>query len=117
MVKINKKDRYWFSLDKKEDLIRDVEDYAMLYFEYKGRDYVVEHYVEGYLIADPIPYYLDGGFPEHLEFQYPMTFQAKTPKELLELPFLDGKTMLEEFDKLRFWEWCADDMPDRNEID
>ncbi|MFD1440592.1 hypothetical protein [Lacticaseibacillus hegangensis] len=104
---MNKADepRDWVD-DLSKDLFLDfLDENQVLYFTYKNHDYLIEMYTDGMLIADPYPYYEDGGWPDHKDFQYPMSFTAKTVDEFLKLPFLDGKTILEQWDNIRFWNY------------
>jgi len=76
------------------------------YFQFRGRDYLVEAFSEtGYIIVDPNPYYEDGGWPDKPDFAYPYHKEAKTADEFLKLPFLDGKTIFEAFDELKFFDY------------
>jgi hypothetical protein len=97
--------RDWVDDLTKELMVDFLEEGQMLYFQFKNRDYLIEQYVDGFLIADPIPYYNNGGYAADPRFQYPGSFQAKTSEEILALPFLDNKTMLQQFDEIRFWNY------------
>lgn len=99
--------RYWVD-DFSQAEFRDFVDEAqMLYFTYAdgktSHDYLIEAFTDGYLIADPLPYYDHGGDPNDPQFQYPESFHAKTPQELYDLPFVAGKTVFEQWHNLRFW--------------
>ncbi|MDR2448324.1 MAG: hypothetical protein LBD58_13710, partial [Treponema sp.] len=73
-------------------------------FQYHGREYLVEGFGDlGFIIVDPVPYYADGGWPEKFDFAYPGHLEAKTPDEMKALAFLDGKTIFERFNELRFF--------------
>lgn len=83
-----------------------LDENQLLYFTYNQHDYLLEMYKkDGMLIADPYLFYENGGDANQPEFQYPMSFKAKTVDEFLKLPFLDGKTMLEQWDNIRFWNY------------
>ena len=105
------KNRIWlddFDKDSLEDYISSLQPFC---FQYNGRDYLIEAFSRKrndslrFIIVDPIPYDADGGVPEKADFAYPGHLEAKSPEEMMALPFLDGKTILERFDELRFFEW------------
>lgn len=97
--------RYWVD-NFTQDLLKDfLDENQLIYFQFEGHDYLVEHYIDGFLIADPIPYYDNGGYPNNLKYQYPMSFKAKNVEEFLSLPFLDGKNIIEQWDNVKFWNY------------
>jgi hypothetical protein len=97
------KNRYWVD-DFTQELLKEfLDENQVFYFQFEGRDYLIEHYVNGFLIADPIPYYENGGYPNNPKYQDPMSFKAKSTNEFLDLPFLEGRTILEQWDKIKFW--------------
>lgn len=73
------------------------------YFRYCGNDYLIEA-DSGYIIVDPFLYYQDGGRSDKFDFAYLYHKEAKTAEEFMKLPFLDGKTIFERFDELRFFD-------------
>jgi hypothetical protein len=85
----------------------DIEELILygdaFFFQYRGRDYYIEGDIKGYLIQDPrigedgVP---QAGVPYT---DHPGHREAKTPEELMALPFLDGKTIFERFEELRFF--------------
>jgi hypothetical protein len=95
----------WVKEPDKEDIIEMLETSQPIYFQFQGKDYLLEMYQEGVLIADPIPYYDNGGYPNNPKYQYPMSFKAKTVEEMLGLPFLAGKTLFEAWDSIKFWNY------------
>jgi hypothetical protein len=89
--------------DNVEEIIRSGDPFT---FTYKDNNYLIEGvYLLGYMIVEPSAYYADGGWPEKFDFAYPGHLEAKTPEELIALPFLEGKTIFERFDELRFFDW------------
>jgi hypothetical protein len=59
-----------------------------------------------YLIVAIKPPVLQGvAGKERQNTDYPGHEEAKTPEELMVLPFLDGKTIFERFDELRFFDY------------
>jgi hypothetical protein len=93
----------WVVEPDKKDIYEMLRDVQPVYFQYKENDYLLETYGEGILIADPFPYYENGGYADNPKYQYPESFQAKTVDDFFKLPFLDGKTLFEQWDKIRFW--------------
>jgi hypothetical protein len=80
-------------------------------FHCNGRDYYVEGLcfdndakgrVGNYYIGDP-DIQPDGSCGDN-QPEYSGSRQAKTPAEFKVLPFIDGKTILERFDELRFFD-------------
>ncbi|MDO4670533.1 MAG: hypothetical protein Q4A67_03570 [Aerococcus sp.] len=97
--------RYWID-DFTEDLLEEfLDESQVIYFQFQNKDYLIERYTDGFLIADPIPYYKNGGYPRQPQYQYPESFKAKTVDELLALPFLDGKTIYEQWKDIKFWNY------------
>ena len=96
--------RYWYGKLPKSDILEQIETGNAFFFQFKGRDYFIERGRNGYLIQDPrIGHKNDKsqGFPY---IDYPGSEEAKTPEEMKALPFLDGKTIFERFDELRFFD-------------
>jgi hypothetical protein len=88
-----------------DSIMEFIESGEPFYFEYDGKEYLVEGFFDlGYVIASPAPYYAAGGWPEKNFGTYPSHLQAKTVQEFMALPFLDGKTIFERFDELRFFD-------------
>jgi len=76
-----------------------------LCFTYKKKDYYLEYFNElGWIIVEPKSYWEAGGYPDKAPVVYPMSGKAKLIDELLVLPFLDGKTMFERFNELKFFD-------------
>ncbi|MFD1430060.1 hypothetical protein [Lacticaseibacillus mingshuiensis] len=97
--------RDWVDDLSKDLFLELLNENQVFYFTFNHHDYLIEMYNEGMLIADPYPYYNDGGYPGHKQFQYPLSFTAKTVDEFLRLPFLDGQTILSQWDNIRFWNY------------
>ncbi|MDR3257722.1 MAG: hypothetical protein LBT17_02890 [Mycoplasmataceae bacterium] len=95
----------WVLEPEKNDIIEMLETAQPIYFQFQGQDYLLETYDRGILIAQPFLFYENGGFPDKKEFIYPQSFQAKNVKEFLELPFLDGKTLFDQWNNIRFWNY------------
>jgi hypothetical protein len=74
-----------------------------IFSQYKGNDYFVERGKNGYLIQDPrvAAEGISGDVPCD---DYPGNKAARTAEEFMALPFLDGKTIFERFDELKFFE-------------
>jgi hypothetical protein len=83
------------------DHIREIiESGDAFFFQYSGRDYFIERGSNGFLIQDP-----QIGHMEDTYVDYPGHEEAKTPEELVALQFLEGKTIFERFDELRFFDY------------
>ena len=103
---------YWIDIERKEleELIWTGDP---VQFQCNGKDYFIEGdyfdndglgRVGSYMIQNP-DIQEDGSRGEH-ETYYPESGQYKTAKELLQARFLDGKTILEQFDNhnLKYFE-------------
>jgi len=98
-------EKFWLDATTFDNIDTMIDCGEPFYFQYKGKDYLIEGFIEiGYIIVEPTLYYKEGGYPEKTEAAYPYHLQAKTPKEMMALPFLDGKTIFERFDELRFFD-------------
>ena len=95
----------WVESPEKDDIIEMLETSQPIYFQFQNADYLIETYVEGVLIAEPFLYYKNGGFPNDPKYQYNESFKSKTVNEFLNLTFLDGKTLFEQWDNIRFWDF------------
>jgi len=95
----------WVTEPDKDDIVEMLETSQPIYFQFNKEDYLLEMYTDGMLIADPYPYYDNGGYPDRPEFQYPMSFKAKTVEDFLKLPFLNCKTLFEQWENIRFWNY------------
>jgi hypothetical protein len=87
-----------------EDLDETIDTCQAFTFMYKGKDYLIEGDRRGFIIQDPRV-----GLNKRDPKAYPCLDhtgheQAKNPAELRALPFLDGKTLFERFDELRFYD-------------
>jgi hypothetical protein len=95
--------RAWFDMTR-EDLDYVIDSCDAFTFMYKGKDYLIEGDRRGFIIQDPR---VGHNYSDSQDFPYldhPGHEQAKTPAELRALPFLDGKTLFERFDELRFYD-------------
>jgi hypothetical protein len=72
------------------------------FFQFRGNDYFIERDGNGYLIQDPK--IGANGQPTTGYTNYPGHMEAKSPEQLMALPFLDGKTIFERFYELRFFD-------------
>jgi len=98
-------EKFWLDETTQSDIEEMILCGEPFYFQYRDKDYLIEGFGDlGYAIVDPYPYYEDGGWPEKSDFAYPFHLHAKTPEQMMSLPFLDGKTIFERFDELRFYE-------------
>lgn len=103
--------RDWVDDTKPEDIVEIIKCLQPFYFEYCGHEYLIEGIGSlrdnslRFIVVDPAPYYNDGGWPEKYDFAYPGHLEAKTPDEMKALAFLDGKTIFERFDEIRFFNW------------
>jgi len=97
--------RLWYKTDK-EDIADTIWRGDALLFQYKSKDYFIESggRKNGYLIQDPLYEHWSDPTGQLPYIDYPGCGEAKTPEEMMDLPFLDGKTILERFDELRFFE-------------
>jgi len=94
----------WVKNETKDDIEEFIERGDAFFFQFRGQDYFIAWYDGAYQIQDPrigedgcsqldLPY-----------FDYPGHMQAKTPGEFMALPFLDGKTLFERWEELRFFD-------------
>jgi hypothetical protein len=74
------------------------------FFQYRGKDYFIERGRMGYLIQDPQINNEGISDPNSDYTDYPGHEKAKTPEEFMTLPFLDGKTIFERFNELKFFD-------------
>lgn len=77
------------------------------YFKYRGSNYMIEGDSGSYMIVDPFLYYPVEGKPQSTEYAYPYHNEAKTAEQLKQLPFLDGKTIVERLPELVFFDVFA----------
>jgi hypothetical protein len=95
--------------DMKPKVLKEfIESGQPFYFTFRGQDYLVEGFSDRgnveFIIVEPKLYSSEGGWPEKTDAAYPGHLEAKSPKELMSLPFLDGKTIFERFDELQFFD-------------
>ena len=92
--------------DMKPDILEEfIENGQPFYFTFRDQDYLIEGFLDlGYVIVEPKLYYSEGGWPEKTNAAYPCHLQAKTSEEFMALPFLDGKTIFQRFNELRFFD-------------
>jgi hypothetical protein len=98
--------KYSWIIPTQEDIKNLIEIGQDFYFQYRGNDYFVESGGSGYLIQDPRINIKGGSDPDLDYIDYPGHEKAKTPEEFIALPFLDGKTIFERFDELKFFDVC-----------
>lgn len=101
---MNKSDRLFFDKEDPDNIREIIDTHDRFYFQYNNEDYLVEGFDVGYIIVEPFLYDDEGGFPTKTNAAYPGHLQAKTPEEFAALPFLDGKTLFERFDELKFFD-------------
>jgi hypothetical protein len=96
--------RHWVADEDPEHIREMIQIGDAIFFQFRGRDYFIER-GNGYLIQDP-QIGTDGqpSIGGNPYTNYPGHLEAKTPEELIALPFLDGKTIFERFDELRFFD-------------
>jgi hypothetical protein len=90
----------WLDDTERADIQEMIENGEEFFFRFQGKNYYIERRENGYLIQDP-------AWDTYNRFaykNYPENETAKTPEELMVLPFLDGKTIFECFDELRFFD-------------
>jgi hypothetical protein len=99
-------ERNWCERGNKENIKEMIEVTLPFYFRYNDNDYLIEKIDdEGYIIVDPDKYYRNSPLFDAENHTYPYHLQAKTAEEFYALPFLDGKTLLERFEELDFFNW------------
>jgi len=93
----------WVESETRDHIQEMIETGDEFFFQYHGKDYFIALYVGGYQIQDP--QIIKGGRldPGIGYIDHPGHMQAKTPGEFMALPFLDGKTLFERWDELRFF--------------
>jgi hypothetical protein len=96
---IDNKKYYWVDMSR-EDLDEFINTGLLFSFRHDNKDYIIEGVsfdneakgrVGCYVIGD------DSG-------QHPESRQARTPDEFRALPFIKGKTIMECFDELHFYD-------------
>jgi hypothetical protein len=98
-------DRYWCE-SSHNDIEEMLETSQQFFFRYNGNDYMIERFANtGYIIVDPDPFYANGGWADKADFAYYGHGLTNTPEEFLALPFLDGKTLYECWNELRFFNY------------
>jgi hypothetical protein len=96
--------KYYFAQATKEGIEELIRFGLPFFFQFRGNDYFIERGGNGYLIQDP-QVTINGDLNSGLDYtDYPGHKKAKTPEELMALPFLDGKTIFERFDELKFFD-------------
>ena len=103
--------KYYLVEMSHEDLEEFINIGSSFSFHCNGKDYFVEgacfdNEAKGrvgyYYIADP-NVQKDGACGDS-QSEYAESRQAKTANEFMTLPFIDGKTIFERFDELRFFD-------------
>jgi hypothetical protein len=95
--------RAWFDMTR-EDLEETITRGDVFAFMYNNKDFLVEDGNNGFIIQDPRVGLNKSNPKAYPYLDHPGHEQAKTPAELRALPFLDGKTIFERFDELRFYD-------------
>jgi len=86
-----------------EEMIESGDEFA---FTYRGKDYYLESRGDfGWVIVEPYSFIKSGGFPDKAPIAYLGNGLAKTPEEMKNLPFLDGKTIFQRFNELQFFDY------------
>jgi hypothetical protein len=93
----------WADNATPEDIEEIIECGQAFFFQYKGNNYFIERGGDGYLIQDPRVGHADDPYEDYPYLDYPGHLEAKNPEEMKALRFLDGKTIFERFDELRFF--------------
>jgi len=93
----------WVKSETREHLEEIILNGDAFFFQYGGKDYFIAWYEGAYQIQDPC-IFEDGSRIGTAYIDYPENNQAKTPSEFMRLQFLDGKTILERFDELKFFD-------------
>jgi len=102
--------RAWYKTNP-EQITEMINTGDAFYFQYKNADYFIERGAmlqnggAGYLIQDPRVGHRDDLYEEYPYIDYSGCSEVDTPEEMLCLPFLDGKTILERFEELRFFDY------------
>jgi len=103
--------RYYAVEMSLEDLDEFINTGTLFSFHCSGKDYYVEGLcfdndakgrVGNYYIGDP-DIQADGSCGDN-QTEYSGSREAKTPDEFRALPFIDGKTVIECFDELQFFD-------------
>jgi len=98
-------ERRWYEGDK-DDLLETIETTLPFFFRYKNNDYLIERLNDdGYIIVDPDRYYRNSPLFDPDNHTYAGHLQAKTAEEFIALQFLDGRTIFDAFDELRFFNY------------
>jgi hypothetical protein len=82
----------------RENLIEIIEMGDCFCFQFRGKDYLID----AYEIQNP-DVQEDGSFGENPTL-YPESSKVNNSTELFTLRFLDGKTILEAYDELKFFD-------------
>jgi hypothetical protein len=99
---INGKKYYWTPPATKKQVADCLRLWQGFCFRYNEKDYAIERHNDGIVIRDPQVDHA-GCVRKEKATSYPESRKAKTPEEFLSLPFLDGKTIFEQFEQLRFF--------------
>ncbi|MCL2498204.1 MAG: hypothetical protein FWF06_06305 [Symbiobacteriaceae bacterium] len=100
---MNKK-YYWVTCTLEE--LRDLLQLGQaIFFHFNGNDYFVERSRGGYyLIQDP-QIDSEGSSSTVIPYtDYPGNMEANTPDAFLALPFLEGRSIIECFSKIKFFD-------------
>jgi len=96
---------YYFK-DTLPNLIELINCGEEISFEFRNKNYHLEYYgIRGWIIVEPITYYNNYTDLDNPLIKYPMSEMAHTTNELLKLPFLEGLTIEEAFNEIKFFEF------------
>ena len=96
---INGEKYFWvdMSLEDLEEFLSIGDEFC---FRYNDKNYCIQGFGFDVEAKGRVGYYFIGNETG----EYPESRQAKTPDEFKALPFIDGKTIIERFDELRFFD-------------
>jgi hypothetical protein len=106
---------FWFEKENEDNIRELIETGAPFFFRFHDDDYHIEGifdqkgFCQGYAIRKPKYSYIEdirgmGYNVEYPDADYTGSLEAKSPEEFMRLPFLDGKTIFERFDEIRFFD-------------
>jgi len=95
---INGKNYFWADMS-----LEDLEEFLNVGLAFCFRCNDKDYYIQGVSFDVEAKGRVGFYFIENESGEYPESEQAKTPDEFKALPFIDGKTILERFDELRFF--------------
>ncbi|MCL2526246.1 MAG: hypothetical protein FWE46_04250 [Coriobacteriia bacterium] len=93
--------RHWISVNY-EEIKETVEQRNAIFFQYGGDDYFIEMGSNGFVIQDPRIGHEDD-YDNYPYLDYAGSEVAKTSDELFSLTFLDGMTIEDRFEEIKFF--------------